>query len=98
MPEGLEEFVAVLLAKEPERRPSSADAARVTVQRLPPQPLLDLDGFYTPLLAWITQALQRGFIPSALKDVLLVRSEPAELVRALLTHQPPASGLRWIRD
>ncbi|MDP1826383.1 MAG: protein kinase [Archangium sp.] len=34
VPEGLEEFIDSLLVKEPERRPSSADAARVTVQRL----------------------------------------------------------------
>jgi uncharacterized protein (TIGR00730 family) len=60
--------------------------------------LLDLDGFYAPLLAWITHSLQRGFIPGGLKDLLLVRSEPAELVRALLTHQPPESGLRWIKN
>lgn len=60
--------------------------------------LLDLDGFYGPLLSWITHALQRGFIPSGLKDLLLVRSEPAELVRALLTHQPPPSALRWIKE
>ena len=59
--------------------------------------LLDVDGFYAPLLQWITQALQRGFIPSGLKDLLLVRSAPDELVRALLTHQPPPSALRWIR-
>jgi uncharacterized protein (TIGR00730 family) len=60
--------------------------------------LLDVDGFYTPLLAWITQALQRGFIPGGLKELLLVRSDPAELVRALLTHQPPPSAVRWIKD
>lgn len=33
-PEGLEEFIESLLQKEPELRPSSADGARVTVQRL----------------------------------------------------------------
>jgi serine/threonine protein kinase len=33
-PEGLEDFIENLLAKEPESRPVSADAARVTVQRL----------------------------------------------------------------
>lgn len=60
--------------------------------------LLDVDGYYAPLLAWITQALQRGFIPGGLKDLLLVRSNPDDLVRALLTHQPPPSTLRWIRD
>lgn len=34
VPDGLEEFVDSLLLKEPERRPASADQARVTVQRL----------------------------------------------------------------
>jgi uncharacterized protein (TIGR00730 family) len=60
--------------------------------------LLDVDGFYAPLLEWISHALQRGFIPSGLKDLLLIRSAPAELVRALLTHQPPPSAVRWIRS
>ena len=60
--------------------------------------LLDVDGYYAPLLAWLSQALRRGFIPLGLKDLLLVRSNPAELVRALLTHQPPPPAVRWIRD
>ena len=34
LPEGLEDFVDSMLRKEPEQRPTSADAARVTVQRL----------------------------------------------------------------
>ncbi len=34
VPEGLEDFIDSLLLKEPERRPASADQARVTVQRL----------------------------------------------------------------
>ena len=34
VPEGLEEFIENLLLKEPQLRPKSADAARVTVQRL----------------------------------------------------------------
>ncbi len=34
VPEGLEEFIEGLLLKEPQLRPKSADAARVTVQRL----------------------------------------------------------------
>jgi hypothetical protein len=60
--------------------------------------LLNLDGFYEPLLQWISSALQRGFIPSGLKELLLVRNDPNELVGALLTHQPPPSAVRWIRN
>ena len=56
--------------------------------------LLDVDGYYAPLLAWVSQGLARGFIPGGLKDLLLVRSHPEELVRALLTHQPPPSPVR----
>ncbi|MDP3152565.1 MAG: TIGR00730 family Rossman fold protein [Archangium sp.] len=72
-------------------------AAQVGLHRKPIG-LLDLDGFYAPLLAWISQALARGFIPAGLKELLLVRSDPAELVEALLAHQPPPSDLRWIKD
>ena len=72
-------------------------AAQVGLHRKPIG-LLDLDGFYAPLLAWISQALARGFIPAGLKELLLVRSEPSALVEALLAHQPPASDLRWIKD
>lgn len=59
--------------------------------------LLDVDGYYSALQAWISHALQRGFIPSGLKDVLLVRSDPAELVRTLLTHRPPPPAVQWIK-
>ena len=72
-------------------------AAQVGLHRKPIG-LLDLDGFYAPLLAWINQALARGFIPAGLKELLLVRSDPSELVEALLAHQPPPSDLRWIKD
>jgi uncharacterized protein (TIGR00730 family) len=59
--------------------------------------LLDVDGYYSALQVWISHALQRGFIPSGLKDVLVVRSDPAELVMALLTHRPPPPAVQWIK-
>ena len=59
--------------------------------------LLDVDGYYAALQGWISLALQRGFIPSGLKDVLLVRSDPAELVMALLTHRPPPPAVQWLK-
>ncbi len=58
--------------------------------------LLDVEGYYAPLLEWISQGLRRGFIPAGLKDVLLVSADPAALVTALLTHRPPPPSVQWI--
>lgn len=58
--------------------------------------LLDVDGYYSAMLEWIRHALQRGFIPGGLKDVLVVRSDPKALVDALLTHRPPSPAVQWI--
>lgn len=46
--------------------------------------LLDVDGYYAPLLEWIARGVQRGFIPGALKDELVVRDDANALVEALL--------------
>lgn len=58
--------------------------------------LVDVEGFYRSLVAWINVGLQRGFIPGGLKDVLVVREDPEVLVETLLSHQPPPPAVRWI--
>jgi uncharacterized protein (TIGR00730 family) len=58
--------------------------------------VLNQGGFFGPLLEWIDLSLQRGFIPAALKGVLVVEEHPEHLVTSLLTHQPPEPAVRWI--
>lgn len=56
--------------------------------------LLDVDGFYAPLVAWVQQALDRGFIPPALRHTLRVASTPQALLAALeAPHQPTPTVL-----
>ncbi|MFZ5440982.1 MAG: TIGR00730 family Rossman fold protein [Myxococcota bacterium] len=52
-----------------------------------PVGLLDVDGYYQPLLTWLAGGLQRGFIPGSMKDVLVVRDDANALVEALLAHR-----------
>ncbi|MFO0599195.1 MAG: TIGR00730 family Rossman fold protein [Myxococcaceae bacterium] len=64
---------------------------------LKPIGLLDQDGYYAPLRAWISGALQHGFIPGGLKDVLVAADQPQALVDALLRHTPPPPAVQWIK-
>lgn len=59
--------------------------------------LLNLDGYYAPLLEWVQRAFEAGFIPRVLETVLVSRGDPAVLVDALLAHQPPPSAVEWSR-
>ncbi len=58
--------------------------------------LLNLEGYYEPIIAWVKLGLQRGFIPRALEHVLVVQEQPEALVEALLSHQPPSSAITWL--
>lgn len=49
--------------------------------------LLDVDGYYAPLLRWIDGGLQRGFIPGALKAELVVHDDPQALLDGLLRRR-----------
>lgn len=52
-----------------------------------PVGLLDIDGFFEPLLGWIAHAVREGFASSAATGRLEVHSEPETLISRLL---PPA--------
>ncbi|MEM1231001.1 MAG: TIGR00730 family Rossman fold protein [Pseudomonadota bacterium] len=53
-----------------------------------PVGVLNVDGFYEPLLGFLDQLVQEGFVRTAHRDLLLARAEPAALVDALGTAAP----------
>ncbi len=60
--------------------------------------LLNVDGFYDPLLEWVQRGLDDGFIPSVLSTALVVEREPLVLLDRLRTHEPPRSTVTWLRQ
>jgi uncharacterized protein (TIGR00730 family) len=61
-----------------------------------PVGLLNVDGYFDPLLQWIDGAIAQGFIRETYKDLLLVDQVPAALLESMAAHTPPAGLLTWL--
>lgn len=59
--------------------------------------LLNVEGYWDPLEAQIKRGFEEGFIPPGLATALVVEHSADALIERLLTHQPPASAVKWIR-
>jgi uncharacterized protein (TIGR00730 family) len=57
-----------------------------------PSGVLNVDGFFDPLLAWMDRAVQDGLIRESARGFLLESSEPDALLDALEVWQPPAEA------
>ena len=55
-----------------------------------PCAVLDVDGYYQPLLAWLDHAVEQGFIAAQARAAVIVESDPDVLVDCLLARS--ASG------
>ena len=51
--------------------------------------LLDLGGYYRPLLGFLDQATAEGFLDPVTRRSLIVEEEPAELLRRFATYEAP---------
>ncbi len=58
--------------------------------------LLNVDGFYTPLVQFIDQAVAEGFIRAVHRKVIVEDDDPARLLEALSTVDLPDVP-KWIR-
>jgi uncharacterized protein (TIGR00730 family) len=58
--------------------------------------LLNVDGYYNPLLHLIDHAVEAGFVRADHRDILLVSDDPEGLVSRLATTVPPAPGPLWV--
>lgn len=59
--------------------------------------LLNIDGFYDGILAWIRRAVDEGFIRGGNADILVTAPDPASAVKALAEYKAPSSTfkLEW---
>eukprot|EP01116_Phalansterium_solitarium_P002528 TRINITY_DN125_c0_g1_i4.p1 TRINITY_DN125_c0_g1~~TRINITY_DN125_c0_g1_i4.p1 ORF type:complete len:204 (+),score=44.69 TRINITY_DN125_c0_g1_i4:548-1159(+) len=61
--------------------------------------ILNVAGFYDPLIEMVSRGHQSGFISDDMATrVLVVSSEPAELLDRLAAHEPPVSPIKWIDE
>jgi uncharacterized protein (TIGR00730 family) len=51
--------------------------------------LLNVDGFFNPLIAYIDHCVNEGFIRPQHRNLFLVDDDPARLLERLAIHQPP---------
>ena len=60
-----------------------------------PYGLLEVGGFFGPLLGFIDHAVREGFIRQEYRDLLVVDTEPASLISRMEAMLPPALP-RWV--
>jgi uncharacterized protein (TIGR00730 family) len=64
-----------------------------------PVGLLDVDGYYQPLLTMLDKATAEGFIFPEHRRALLYAAEPAGLLDAMEVFDPPVEAVRrWMRQ
>ncbi|HEY6541206.1 MAG TPA: TIGR00730 family Rossman fold protein, partial [Ktedonobacteraceae bacterium] len=57
--------------------------------------LLDVAGYFEPLLALIAHAVAEGFIPAQHSNIVIHESSPAVLLDRLAIHQPDITKNLW---
>lgn len=61
-----------------------------------PCALLDVAGYYVPLLDFLDHGVREGFVRPAHRAQLLVDDDPARLLDRLALFRPTPTGRRWI--
>jgi len=63
-----------------------------------PVGLLNVAGFFDPLLAWLDRAVEERFLREQHRRLLLVEADPERLLERLLTEPPSAQTEKWIDE
>lgn len=58
--------------------------------------LLNVDGYYDPILRLLGHAVEEKFLRPQHLDLILVGEDPATLVSRLAAHKPPSAGPLWM--
>ncbi|MNI87938.1 LOG family protein YvdD [compost metagenome] len=60
-----------------------------------PVGLLNVSGFFTPLITMLTHTVQEGFMKESHLKLFCVSDDPDELIAQMIQYQPPALGVKW---
>ncbi|MCY2935846.1 MAG: TIGR00730 family Rossman fold protein [Planctomycetota bacterium] len=58
--------------------------------------LLNVDGYFDPILRLLGHAVEEKFLRPQHLDLILVGEDPAALVTRLASHKPPSIGPLWL--
>jgi uncharacterized protein (TIGR00730 family) len=58
--------------------------------------LLNVCGYFDPLLVWINQAIELGFVRSQHRELLVVADRASDLIEQMKIHRPPPSAVKWM--
>jgi len=58
--------------------------------------LLNIAGFYDPLLAMIEHSIAQGFVREKYRGLLVAESDPTALLDRLEVHEAPDGFMRWM--
>lgn len=61
-----------------------------------PVGVLNVAGFFSPLLAWLDRAVDEGFLKRKHRDLVIVRESVGELLDALAAWTPPDLTEKWM--
>ncbi len=61
-----------------------------------PLGLLNVAGFYTPLVEMVKHAVDTGFIPAAHAELVICESDIDHLLTRLSEYKPPAGVNKWV--
>jgi uncharacterized protein (TIGR00730 family) len=62
-----------------------------------PVALLNVDGYFDPLLLFLDRAAASGFLHPAHRAMLLSGTDPSALLDQMRLHVPPSAGKWWER-
>jgi uncharacterized protein (TIGR00730 family) len=61
--------------------------------------LLNVAGYFTPLLEFLDRVMEQGFIDAPHRSMILTAEDPGELLRRFAAYQPPAADkATWALD
>lgn len=61
-----------------------------------PVGLLDANGFFTPLLAWLDRIVGEGLLKPKHRELVLVSDSVADLLTRLEQFEPPPAEMKWV--